>query len=145
MPRPVTRPASAPAAVLALAGAAILASAALHGLVNVPHLVEDLGEVGVRATVMRPVTLVLYFSVVAMAAFGALVLHGAASALRGAASRPPALWVVAASYVAFGLGAYALVGRSPHFLGYAGMGVLVALGAAAWPRREHPAHPLGAA
>lgn len=116
--------------ILALAAAAILGSAALHGLVNVPHLHEDMVEIGVRPTLLGAVMLVLYFSVVAMFGFGGLVLSGAVQRIRGGSPQLAPLWIVAGSYVAFGLAAFVLVGRSPHFLGYAAMGFLVALGAA---------------
>lgn len=116
--------------LLALAAVMILGSAALHGIVNVPHLHEDMVEIGVRPTLLGAITLVLYFSVVAMVAFGGLVLNGAVQSIRGRSPELAPLWVVAISYVAFGLAAFALVGRSPHFLGYAAMGLLVALGAA---------------
>lgn len=116
--------------LLALAAVAILGSAVLHGVVNVPHLHEDMVEIGVRPTLLGAVMLVLYFSVVAMFAFGGLVLNGAVRSLRGGSPEPAPLWVVATSYMVFGLAAFAWVGRSPHFLGYAAMGLLVALGAA---------------
>lgn len=116
--------------LLALAAIGILGSAVLHGMINVPHLREDMVEIGTRPTLLGAVTLVLYFSVVAMFAFGGLVLSGAVRSLRGRSPEPAPLWVVAVSYMAFGLAAFTLVGRSPHFLGYAVMGLLVALGAA---------------
>jgi hypothetical protein len=116
--------------LLALAAVMILGSAALHGIVNVPHLHEDMVEIGARPTLLGAVTLVLYFSVVAMFAFGGLVLNSAVRSIRGRSPELAPLWVVAASYVGFGLAAFVLVGRSPHFLGYAAMGLLVALGAA---------------
>lgn len=117
-------------AVLVLAALAILGTAVLHGMVNVPHLREDMVEIGVRPTLLGAITLVLYFSVVAMFAFGGLVLSGAVQSLRGRSPERAPLWVVALCYLAFGLAAFFLVGRSPHFLGYAGMGLLVAIGAA---------------
>ncbi len=123
-------------AVLLIAGLAILASAMLHGFVNVPHLHEDLIELGVRRTLMGTVMLLLYFSVVAMFAFAGLVLNGAVSALRGRSPHQAPLWLVAACYVVFGVGAFALVTRSPHMLGYACMGMLVAVGAAMRPAHE---------
>jgi hypothetical protein len=115
--------------LLALAAVAILGSAALHGIVNVPHLREDMVEIGVRPTLLGAVMLVLYFSVVAMFGFGGLVLNGAVQRMRGGSPQMAPLWVVAGSYVVFGLAAFVLVGRSPHFLGYAAMGLLVAVGA----------------
>jgi len=59
---------------------------------------------------------------------GAAIL--ASAVLHGMVSVPAApLWVTAGAYVAFGLVAFAMVSQSVHFLGYALMGVLVAIGA----------------
>jgi hypothetical protein len=124
---------AARSAILFTAGSAILASAALHGLVNVPHLRRHLLATGVHASTLGAVTLVLSFSVVAMVAFAGLVLGGAASTARGVPHQPAALWIVAATYVVFGTAAYVLIGHSPHYLGYAAMGALVAAGAAIRP------------
>jgi hypothetical protein len=118
------------ATVLLVASIAILGAATLHGLVNVPHLHEDLVETGVRHTLVAAVLLVLYFSVVAMFAFGGLVLAGAVGAFRGRQTARAALWAVSATYLVFGVAGAMLVSRSPHMLGYAGMGLLVAVGTA---------------
>src|SRR5437868_3077145 len=83
--------------VLLMAGAAMLGSAMLHGIINVPHLREDLLELGVRRTLIGAVALVLYFSVVAMFAFGGLVLRSAVNCLRGRRSEQTPLWIVAAT------------------------------------------------
>jgi hypothetical protein len=116
--------------ILLVAGIAILASAMLHGVVNVPHLNEDLLELGVRRTLIGTVALVLYFSVVAMFAFATLVLSNAVGSLRGNQQQQAPLWIVAATYVLFGAAGFLLVSRSPHMLGYTFMGLLVAAGAA---------------
>ena len=111
-------------AVLLIAGIAILGSAMLHGIVNIPHLHEDLLELGVRRTLVSAVMLVLYFSVVAMFAFGGLVLSSAVGSFRGSHPQQAPLWVVAATYVVFGVAAFMLVSRSPHMLGYTLVGLL---------------------
>jgi hypothetical protein len=117
------------AAFLIAGGGAILLTAVLHGLVNVPHLREDLVELGTRPRLLAAVSLVLYFSVIAMFAFGSLVLATAVAVLRGRLAPAAPLWVTAGAYVAFGLVAFAMVSQSVHFLGYAALGVLVAIGA----------------
>lgn len=117
------------AAFLLVGGAAIVASAALHGAVNVPHLRDDLVEIGTRPRLLAAVSLVLYFSVIAMFAFGSLVLASAVAMLRGRPAAAVPLWVTAGAYVAFGLVAFAMVSQSVHFLGYAALGALVAIGA----------------
>jgi hypothetical protein len=122
-------------AVLSFSGIAILGSAILHGLVNVPHLRGDLVEIGVRRTLVAAVMLVLYFSVVAMFAFGALVLSSTVGSSRGGYLPRTPLWIISATYVIFGLVAFLAVSPSPHMLGYTGMGLLVAFGAALCPAR----------
>jgi hypothetical protein len=114
--------------LLGIGGAFILASAFLHAIVNVPHLRADMIEIGMRPTLLRAVSLVLWFSVVAMFGFAALVLQAAAASLRGGAPRAAPLWIVSAAYVAFGIVASVAVAPSPHFLGYTAMGLLVAAG-----------------
>jgi len=116
--------------ILLIAGIAILTSAALHGVVNVPHLHEDLMEFGVRPTLLGAVMLVLYFSVVAMFAFGGMVVGSAMGVFRDDRSGQAALWIIAVGYAVFGFAGFMLVSGTPHMLGYAAMGFLVAIGAA---------------
>ena len=116
--------------VLSIAGLGLMGSAVLQGFVNVPHLRQDLLEIAVRPTLVAAVMLVLSFSVLAMFAFGAHVLSGAIRSFRGVHPQPAALWIVAATYVVFGLTGFFVVIRSPHMLGYTGMGLLVAVGTA---------------
>jgi hypothetical protein len=126
--------------ILLLAGGiAIVAAAVVHGVVNVPHLREDMLELGIRRTLILAISLVLYFSVVAMFGFAALVLGAATSLLRGNVPSPAPLWVVAGTYVTFGIAAFVAVSPSPHFLGYAAMGALVAVGAGLPGRVARPA------
>jgi hypothetical protein len=115
--------------LLSVGGIAILASAVVHGVSNVPHLREDMLEIGMRPTLLRAVSLVLYFSVVAMFAFAALVLSGAISLLRGKVPQPLPLWLIAGTYVIFGGVAFVKIAPSVHYLGYALMGLVVAIGA----------------
>ena len=96
------------AAFLMVGGGAILASAVLHAMVNVPHLREDLLEIGTRPGLLAAVSLVLYFSVIAMVAFGSLVLATAFEMRRGRPAPAAPLWVTAGAYVAFGLVAFAV-------------------------------------
>ncbi len=132
------------AILLLVGGAAILASAFAHGLINVPHLRQDMVEIGMRPSLLRAISLVLYFSVVAMFAFAALVLTAAIALLRGKAPQLVPLWPIAGSYLIFGVVAFVRVSPSAHFLGYAFMGLLVATGAALTPSGIHK-NPRGAA
>ncbi len=116
--------------LLLAGGGAILASAITHAMINVPHLREDMLEIGIRPTLFGAISLVLYFSIVAMFAFGALVIGSAISLLRGRVPQLIPLWLVAGTYVIFGFVAFIKVAPSPHYLGYALMGLLVAMGAA---------------
>ena len=121
--------------LLFVGGAAILASAVVQGVINVPHLREDMLEIGMRPTLLRAISLVLYFSVVAMFAFAALVLTGAMSLFQGKAPQLMPLWLIAGSYLIFGFVAFVRIDPNVHFLGYGVMGLLVAIGAALSPSR----------
>jgi cation transport ATPase len=115
--------------ILIIGGAAILAAAVVHGMVNVPHLRGDMLDIAMRPRLVGAISLVMYFSVVAMGVFGMLVLSAAAAAFRG---RPPAatpLLLVAGGYVTFGLAAFVRIDANVHFLGYASIGLIVAAGA----------------
>lgn len=116
--------------LLLIGGAAIFASAILHGMNNVPHLREDMLEIGMRPTLFRAISLVLYFSVVAMFAFATLVLSGAITLLRRKVPQLISLWLIAGVYVTFGVVAFVKIAPSIHYLGYALMGLLVAIGTA---------------
>jgi len=127
------------AAILFVAGALILLAAIAQGMIFVPHVREDMLEIGMRPTLFRAISLVLYFSVVAMFAFAALVLTGALSLMKGQVPSIAPLLVVAAIYLIFGLGAFFRVAHDVHFLGYAMIGLLVAMGV---PRRVRTELPL---
>jgi len=74
----------------------------------------------------------LYFSTFAMFGFAILVLAAAFGASRGATPARPLLAIVAAVYIAFGLGAFILWRGSAHTLGYLLIGVII--GVAIAPR-----------
>ena len=124
---------SIPGLLLLAGGAAILGTAVVHGVINVPHLREDMLEIGMRSSLLGAISLVLYFSVVAMFAFAALVLTGAISLLRGKSPQLAPLWLIAGSYLVFGLVAFVRIDPNVHFLGYALMSLPVAMGAALSP------------
>ena len=123
--------------LLLVGGAAILASAVIHGVINVPHLRQDMLEIGMRQSLFGAISLVLYFSVVAMFAFAALVLTAAISLLRGKVPQLVPLWLIASSYLIFGIVAFVRIDPNAHFLGYAFMGLLVAVAAAPSPSGIH--------
>ena len=123
--------------LLLVGGAAILASAVVHGVINVPHLREDMLEIGMRPSLFGAISLVLYFSVVAMFAFAALVLNAAISLLRGKVPQSVPLWLIGGSYLIFGFVAFVRIDPNAHFLGYALMGLLVAVGAGLSPSGVH--------
>jgi hypothetical protein len=121
--------------VLLIAGIAMLAGAVLQAVVNVPDLREDLFDLGVHHTIVSGVTMVLVFTVLAMFAFAGIVLNSAYESWKGRLSPVAPLWIVAAVYVIYGAATFAFVG-SPHLLGYALMGVLIASGALMRPPRQ---------
>jgi hypothetical protein len=119
--------------VLLIGAGAILVAAVVHLVINVPHLREDMLGMGMRPRLLGAVSLVLYFSVVAMCIFGALVLTAAISTFRGRMPASAPLWLVAAAYLTFGLFAFVKIDANSHFLGYAAMGLVVAMGAGLTP------------
>jgi len=70
-----------------------------------------------------------HFGSLAMLAFGLIVLSAGIAAWRGGPVPSGPLWIVAAACIAFGAGAFFLIGHNVHFAGFAGIGVLVAIGA----------------
>ncbi len=115
-----------------LMAAAVLAgfAAAVHAGVNVPHLREDMVEIGVRPSLLGAVMLGLYFGALAMVGFALLILFEAVRAMRGLAPSRSLLAVIALVYLAFGLGALFAWGGSAHALGYALAGALAGAAAA---------------
>ncbi len=107
-------------------------AAAVNAVVSVPHLRADMVEINVRPTLLGAVSLGLYFSTFAMFGFAIVVLAAAFDASRGATPARPPLAIVAAVYIAFGLGAFFLWRASAHTLGYLLIGVLI--GVAIAPR-----------
>ena len=94
-----------------------------------PDLRGDLIEIGVRKSVLGPVLSSLYFGAMAMGAFALLVTIAAVRSMRGAAIDRLSLAIVAAIYGAIGISRYTQV-HSPHHLGTALMGALLAVAVA---------------
>jgi len=92
---------------------------------SVPHLREDMAEIHVRPTLLRAVSLGLYFGAIAMFVFAALVLIAGFRASRGRKVDRPGLVAIAAAYVFFGGAAFFAWGAGGHILGYALAGLLI--------------------
>ena len=117
-------------AALLFAASALMGFAAVVNVTTaVPHLVEDMVEIGMRPTLLAGVLLALRFGSFAMFGFAGVVLAAAFRASRGGAIERLPLAIVALTYVAFGIASF-VWSRSPHTLGYVFMGVLVALAVA---------------
>ena len=114
-------------------------AAAVNAVVAVPHLRADMVEIHVRPTLLGAVSLGLYFSTFAMFGFAVVVLAAAFGASRGAAPARPRLAIVAAVYIAFGLGAFFLWRGSAHTLGYLLIGVLIGVAIAPLGSPDGPA------
>lgn len=123
------------ATLLFLAAVPMGFAATVNAVVAVPHLRGDMVEINVRPTLLAAVSLGLYFGVFAMFGFALVVLAAALQALRGAAPARFLLAVIAATYFAFGGGAFFLWRGSSHTLGYAVIGLLIGLAAALPDRR----------
>jgi hypothetical protein len=109
----------------------LFAAALLMGLaaivsagVGVPHLREDMVEINVRPTLLGAVMLGLYFGTFAMFAFACIVLAAAIRSAQGAVTARLPLWIIAATYIGFGILAFAWT-RGHHTLGYVLMGALI--------------------
>ena len=89
-----------------------------------PDLHGDLIEIGVRPSVLGGTMLGLYFAVLAMFGFAAMVATAAIQATRGIAPARIPLAVVATIYMVFGIMAFAW-SHNPHHLGPLLMGALL--------------------
>lgn len=115
------------ATLLFLAAVLMGLTAAVNAVVSVPHLQADMAEISVRPTLLGAVSLGLYFGTFAMFGFALVVLAAAFEASRGATPARPLLAIVAAVYIAFGVGAFFVWRGSAHTLGYVLIGVLIGL------------------
>jgi hypothetical protein len=104
--------------------------AVVNAFISVPHLRADMAEINVRPSLLRAVSLGLYFGTFAMFGFALAVLAAAVQASRGATPARPLLTIIAVIYVTFGIGAFLVWSGSAHTLGYVLMGVLVGLAVA---------------
>jgi hypothetical protein len=96
------------AALLLMAGFLMASAALVNAAVAVPHLRADMAEINVRPTLLAAVSLGLYFGTFAMFGFALVVLAAAIRAWQGATLDRPLLSIIAAVYVAFGVGASVL-------------------------------------
>src|SRR5712692_9781275 len=92
------------AALLLMAALLMGFAVVVNAAIAVPHLRADMAEIHVRPTLLAAVSLGLYFGTFAMFGFALGVLAAAFQAWRGAALRRPLLSIIAAVYVAFGIG-----------------------------------------
>jgi len=116
--------------LLSVAGVLLALAAGVNAFINFPHLREDMSEIPVRPTLMQAISLGLYFGASAMAGLALVVLAAAVESSRGGAGHRSLLFVVAAVFLAFGVTAVVSGDASPHTLGYAGAGGLIAVAAA---------------
>ena len=100
-------------------------SAVMDAFTSIPHLREDMAEAHVRPTLLRAISLGLYFGAIAMFVFAALVLIAGFRASRGRPVDRAGLLAIGAAYVFFGGAAFFAWGASGHILGYAIAGLLV--------------------
>lgn len=117
------------AAALVLAGLFLLASAGMYDFVAWPHLQGDLVRDHASPGLRGVLAVGWHFGSVAMLAFGLIALFAGAAVWQGRRVSASPLWIVAAACIGFGLGAFVLYAHDPHLLGFAFIGVLVAIGA----------------
>lgn len=118
-------------AVLATLVAILLAaSAAAHATLGWPPFRAELLERGMPAEAVGALAAGWYFGSIAMGLFAGIAWH-VAKLLRQGQAAFVSLRIIGAGYLVFGLGACLLRNYDPHFLGFAGIGVLAL--AAGWP------------
>jgi hypothetical protein len=100
-------------------------AAIVNAVIAVPHLREDMLEIHMRPTLLRAISMGLYFNIFAMFGFALLVLAAATQQWRGTTAAVPILAIVATTYIAFGAVAFFVWGGSAHVLAYALMGLLI--------------------
>jgi hypothetical protein len=98
--------------------------AIISAIGSVPHLREDMEEIGVRPTLLRAVMLGLNFGVFAMFGITGVLLAATIQSLRSAAIPRLALTAIAITLLAFGGYAFAVT-WSHHTLGYVLIGLLI--------------------
>ena len=98
-------------------------SAFTNTTVSVPHLREDLLEIGTRPTLLGAVLVGLHFGSFAMFGFGALVAALAFRTWRGSTERL-LTGIIATVFLFFGIAAFVWTG-SYHTLGYLLIGLLL--------------------
>ena len=132
-----TRRQSLRTSLLSVAGVLLAFAAAVNAFINVPHLREDMIEIQVRPTLLQAISLGLYFGAFAMAGLALVVLAAAVESARTGSGNRTLLAIVSAVFLAFGATAIVSGDASPHMLGYAAAGALVAVAAAlSGPARE---------
>lgn len=102
-------------------------AAVVNAVISIPHLQEDMLEIHVRPTLLRAISMGLYFGAVAMFGFALVVLAAAIQNWRGTTAAAPLLSVIAAVYIVFGTVAFFMWSGSAHMLAYVLMGVLIAI------------------
>jgi hypothetical protein len=116
------------AMVLLLAGLLLSAGSAVHAFLAWPHLRGDLVRDHASPGLVGALSLGWHFGSVAMLAFGLVVLSAGIAVWRGDRVSTSPLWIIAVACIAFGLAGFSLYGHSPHLLGFALLGALVASG-----------------
>jgi hypothetical protein len=113
--------------ILALiAGALMLLSSLMHGLLGWPVMRGELAKVGASAELVGLLAAGWLLGSAAMVAFGAIVIVAALRLRRGDRSGVFALRAIAACYLLFGTAAFVAQGFEPFFLNFVVIGALAA-------------------
>ncbi|MBM4385614.1 MAG: hypothetical protein FJ091_19875 [Deltaproteobacteria bacterium] len=107
---------------LLVLGLVTAAGAIPHAIGGWPPAAVALGTAGVDPDLIGGIAAGWYFGSAAMLAFGAIVVLAWRDARAGGDFGWRAALAVAATYLAFGLGALAVRGVRPHFLGFVAIG-----------------------
>lgn len=108
-----------------VSGVVLIMSGFAHALAGWPALAAALGDAGVDADLRGALAAGWYFGSVCMFVFAGIVLSSTRQTQRGAADSLAGVWTIAVGYVVFGVGAFLLRERNPHFLLFVLTGLLV--------------------
>jgi hypothetical protein len=110
-----------------LAGVVMILSAAAHGLLGWPAMLQALHGAGAPADLAAALSIGWYFGSMAMLVFGVVTVLSALRLRRGDSSGVTTIRVIAAGYVLFGLAAILYRHLNAHFLLFVVTGALAGL------------------
>jgi hypothetical protein len=103
----------------------LLASALAHALLGWPPLRDTLVNINADSNLVGALAAGWYFGSLSMLTFGIIVLQASYKVLSGKKVSLFSPRVIALAFIVFGMTAYCVRDFNPHFLGFAGLGLLL--------------------